>query len=100
MFDEKFLEDNLSKILGVSSIPENKKKLVIEGMQKHIQSTIATKVMAKLSMKEKMKLGVLMMKKNPEEISKFMLEKIPGFPQMIQEEMQNFRPKALEIINS
>jgi hypothetical protein len=100
MFDEKFLEDNLPKILGLSNIPSDKKQLVIKEMQKHIQTTIATKVMEKLKMKEKMKLGVLMMKKNPEEISKFMLEKIPGFPQMIQEEMQNFRPKAMEIINS
>ena len=100
MFDEKFLENNLHSILGLSNIPSDKKKLVIDEMQKHIQSTIATKVMSKLNMKEKMKLGVLMMKRNPEEISKFMLEKMPEFPQMIQEEMKNFRPKAMEIINS
>jgi len=100
MFDEKFFEDNLAKILGISSIPENKKKEVMEAMQNHIQNQLAHKVMGQLSMSDKMKLMPLMMKKNPEEIMKFMVEKIPNFPEQIQEEIVNFKPQALQIINS
>ena len=99
MFDEGFLEDNLAKIIGVNSIPENKKEEVIKAMQDHIQSKLAVNVMSKLSMKDKMKLMPLMMKKDPEKIMQFMMEKIPDFPDMIRQELMSFRPKALEIIN-
>ncbi|MBI3671608.1 hypothetical protein HY249_02310 [Candidatus Azambacteria bacterium] len=100
MFDEKFIEDNLAKVLGISHIPENRKKAVIEAMQKHIQSQVAVKVMSQLNMKDKMKLMPLMIKRNPEEIMKFMMEKVPGLPDIIQNEIKNFRPQALQIINS
>jgi len=100
MFDEGFLEDNLAKVIGVHSIPENKKKEVIKAMQDHIQAQLATSVMSKLSMKDKMKLMPLMMKRDPDKIMAFMMEKIPNFPEMIQKEMLSFRPKALQIINS
>ncbi len=100
MFDEKFLEDNLEKVLGVSFIPKDKKQEVLKAMQEHIQKRVATVVMEKLSMKDKMKLMPIMMKKDPEKIMHFMMEKIPNFPDIVRNEMQSFRAKALEIINS
>ena len=100
MFDEKFLEENLEKVIGVHNIPQNKKQEVLKAMQEHIQTQLATVVMGKLSMKDKMKLMPLMVKKNPEAIMNFILEKIPNFPEIIKQEVENFKPKALQIINS
>lgn len=98
MFDEKFVEENLEKVLGLK-VPANKKEEVIKAMQNHIQAQIASKLMGKLGMKDKMKIGVLMVKRNPEEIMKFLMEKIPDFPNLMREEMINFRNKAQELIN-
>ncbi|MEK7453240.1 MAG: hypothetical protein AAB614_03325 [Patescibacteria group bacterium] len=99
MFDEKFIEDNLAKILGISHIPENKKKEVIDAMQKHIQNQIAKNIMGKLGIKDKMKLVPLMIKRNPDQIMQFMMERIPNFQELIQSEVQGFKPQALQIIN-
>jgi len=100
MFDDKFFEENLHKVLGVNYIPENKKKEVMEAMQKRVQEGMAQKIMGRLGMKDKMKMMTLMIKRNPEEIMKFMNDKVPELPQIIQEEVAAFRPEALRIINS
>ncbi len=99
MFDAKFIEENLPKILGIHSIPEDKKQKVIEAMQKHIQTQLASKIMGQLNMRDKMKLMPLMMKRNPEEIMKFMVEKVPNFQEIVQKEVMDFKPQALKIIN-
>lgn len=98
MFDEKFIGDNLEKVLGIQ-IPENKKEEVLKAMQSHIHTQMSAKIMGKLGMKDKMKIGVLMVKRNPEEIMKFLVEKIPDFPKIMREEVANFKSKAQEIIN-
>jgi len=84
--------------LGLENLPEEKQKELILKITETLFTRIYTETLERLSDADKESYGKMVEEKaNPEEIEKFLMEKIPGYDQMIEKIITDFKDELKKI---
>jgi len=92
MDQQKKIQEDIVRELGLENLPEDKQKELIEKMTETLFSRIYAETLERLSDADKeIYFGMIDQKSSPEEFDKFLMEKIPDYEQMVQKTIANFK---------
>jgi len=92
MDQQKQIQEDIIKELGLENLPEDKQKELIEKMTETLFSRIYTETLERLSDVDKESyFGMIEKKASPEDFDIFLMEKIPDYEQMVQRTITSFK---------
>jgi len=92
MDQQKQIQEDIIRELGLENLTEDKQKELIEKMTETLFSRIYTETLERLNDTDKeIYFEMIDKKASPEEFDKFLLEKIPDYEQMVQKTIDSFK---------
>jgi hypothetical protein len=92
------IEKSLVEEMGLSGLPEEKQKKLIDKMFEVLLKRIFVETNLKLSEADRKTFGEMINKGTaPEEMEKFLQEKIPNFNEILKNILGNFKDEMLKI---
>lgn len=84
MANPNLLEENILSLLGLESLPEEEKKAILLKMADVLRKRVMVRVIEQLDEKDEEKLATI--GDQPEEVIKYLAERIPDFDKIMEEE--------------
>ena len=87
------INENIIELLGLRSLPEEKKIAMLQKMSELIQKRVILKIMENLSSEDGEKMAA--MENNPQEMLAYIAEKFPNFEAMVKDEVVKLKQEVL-----
>jgi hypothetical protein len=87
MVDKQMLQSNIIKLLGLESLPDERKIELLDKVTELVQKRILIRVAQPLSMEDRTKLLELAQGEKQEELNEFVAQKAPNMDMIIEEEV-------------
>lgn len=98
MTNQTKMQKSLIEEMGLGDLPEEKQQALTEKMFEVLLKNIFVEAGEKLSEEDKNIFGEMISKEaSPEEIEKFLKEKIPDYEEMVKNIILNFREEMLKV---
>lgn len=87
------INENVIELLGLQSLPAEKKMAMIQKMSELVQKRVIMKIMENLSTEDGEKIAA--MENNPQEMLAYIAEKFPNFEELVKQEVNKLKEEVL-----
>jgi len=90
------LQQNIFQELGIDQLPPERQEEILTAMTEVLLKRLTLRVLEKLTEAQRQEFEALCAEKNEEKIMKFFSDNVPGYEQLIQDEITAFKKDIKE----